>query len=141
MNNKEILQGVSKGKKIEFLNKLASGKYILRENFEPQPRLKFDLQPDGKYKCQQDGRIMTLKEIRYLRGYSFDRSIEIVSDRDQVNHKKLPDGFILMPLSKDEFLDYLLIGTTDPYPNLSDEELDKKISELERILELMGEEI
>lgn len=137
MNNKEILQGVSKGKKIEFLDKLASGKYKLRENFEPQPRLKINLLPNGNYKCQQDGRILTLKEIRHLRGYSFERSIELVSDKDQVNHKKLPDGFILLPLSKNEFLDYLLISTVDPYPNLSDEELEKKIAGLEQLLDSM----
>ena len=109
--NKNFLQGIPASAKIEFLNKLQSGRFELLAPYEPQPPLNFDLQEDGLYLCKETRVLFTKSEIEALPGYRL--SIQLVDDRLQVAGKKPPSGIILMPYSKQEYLDSLLRGKND----------------------------
>lgn len=100
------LKNIPVSAKVDFLNKLQSGKFSLTDQCEPQPRLDFDLQPDGLFKCKQDGRILTGKEVTSLPGYRM--AIEIVNNKMQVNGEKPPSGYVLMPYTQSEYLNSLL---------------------------------
>lgn len=102
----EFLKGIPKANKIEFLNKLNSGQFTLKEPYKPQPSLTFDLLENGRYKCKQTGKIMSKGQIEALPGYRM--TLELVSDRDQVANEKPPSGIVLIPFTLDEYLDSML---------------------------------
>lgn len=108
---KDFLKEIPKENKKEFLTKLQSGKFTLLQPYEPQPPLSFDLQESGKYLCKETGKLMSKEEIESLPGYRM--SIELVSDKLQVNHEKPPDGIRLMPYMENEYLNSLLKNKSD----------------------------
>jgi hypothetical protein len=108
---KNFLQGIPASAKIEFLNKLQSGRFELLAPYEPQPPLNFDLQEDGLYLCRETRVLFTKQEIEDLPGYRM--SIELVSKREQVSGEKPPSSISLMPYSKVEYLNSLLRGKND----------------------------
>lgn len=103
---KDILQEIPKANKVDFLNKLSSGQFLLSKTYEPQPPLSFDLQEGNLYLCRETGKTMSKDEIESLPGYRMN--IQLVSDRLQVAGKKPPSGIRLMPFSRTEYLDSLL---------------------------------
>jgi hypothetical protein len=103
---KDLLKGISKDNKRDFLAKLASKKFTLNKPYEPAQPLNFDLQEDGLYLCKEDGRKLTSQEIETLPGYRL--AMELVSDRLQVSGEKPPDGYYLMPFTQEEYLNSLL---------------------------------
>lgn len=108
---KDFLKGISKENKKEFLSKLQSGKFSLLQPYEPQPRLSFDLQENGLYKCKETGKELTSQEIECLPGYR--HTIELVSNKQQVNHEKPPSGIVLIPFTQQEYLNSLLKNKSD----------------------------
>lgn len=141
--NKQSLKEIPRSSKIDFLNKLSSGKFELKDSFkprllpaiEPQPKLNFDIQSDGLYICREDRRLMTSKEIKSLPGYMM--MIELVNDRSQVNHECPAAGFVLIPFGKTDYLQGLLVsneGNPDHSPEDFSEILkDLSISELKQL--------
>lgn len=105
---KKELESIPREQKIEFLKKLASGRYRLLDSVEPQPKLNFDLESDGLYVCREDRRMMTAKEIKNLPGYML--VIERVSTRAQVNHQSPAEGYVLVPFSKQDLLSGILVS-------------------------------
>ena len=113
---KETLRHISKGAKVDFLNKLGSGKYKLGETYTPAPKLTFDIVPEtGKYLCKETGKFMSKEEIESLEGYRLN--LELISERSQVAGigNKLPDGIVLVPYSKEQYLDSLLKNPDEKY--------------------------
>lgn len=108
---KDFLKEIPKSNKIEFLSKLKSGQFTLLPLYEPQPKLNFDLQENGLYKCKETGKILSQGQISNLPGYRM--SIGLVSTREQVNQEKPPSGIVLMPYSKEEYLNSLLKNKSD----------------------------
>lgn len=107
----DILQEIPKANKVDFLNKLSSGQFLLIKTYEPAPPLSFDLQPDGLFLCKETGKTMSQDQIESLPGYRFN--FQLVSDRLQVAGKKPPSGIRLMPFSRTEYLDSLLKNKSD----------------------------
>lgn len=103
---KDILQEIPKANKVDFLNKLSSGQFLLIKPYEPQPPLSFDLQEGNLYLCRETGKTMSQDQIESLPGYRMN--IQLVSDRLQVAGKKPPSGIRLMPFSRTQYLDSLL---------------------------------
>lgn len=108
---KNFIQGIPASAKIEFLNKLQSGRFELLAPYEPQPPLNFDLQEDGLYLCKETRVLLSKAEIEALPGYRM--SFELVSKREQVSGEKPPSSISLMPYSKVEYLNSLLRGKND----------------------------
>lgn len=102
----DILKGIPKANKIDFLNKLNSGQFTLTETYKPQPSLTFDLLENGKYKCKQTGKVMSKGQIEALPGYKM--TLELVGTREQVANEKPPSGIVLIPYSQDEYLASML---------------------------------
>lgn len=127
MDKSEILKGMPRERKIDFLEKLKSGRYKLIEPYEPQPKLNFDLQDDGLYMAKENGRKLTLEEVRSLPGYMF--IIEQVSDKTQVNGETPPNGLCLIPFGKQDYLNGLLI-CNDDNPAHSPEDFSEALKEL-----------
>lgn len=120
---KEALRKISKGAKIEFLNKLQSGKFELIEAYNPAPKLNFDLIPEsGLYKCRETGKEMSKEKIEALPGYQI--KIELIQDL-----KEPPAGFELHPYSREQYLDSLLKNPDDKY--LSSEEAKELLNDLD----------
>lgn len=125
---KAILRKISKTAKVDFLNKLQTGKYELAEIYTPAPNLSFDFIPEsGLYLCKENGKTMSKEEIECLPGYQI--LIELVSDKLQVNHEKPPDGFVLMPYSREQYLDSLLKNPSDKF--LTSEEAKELLNDLD----------
>lgn len=119
---KEILRKISKTAKVDFLNKLQTGKYKL-EPYNPAPKLNFDLIPGSRlYKCQQTGKEMTEEEITSLPGYQ----IQIALIRDL---KEPATGFELFPYNREQYLDSLLKNPADKY--LSHDEAKELLNDLD----------
>ncbi|MEI6049112.1 MAG: hypothetical protein WCS03_09465 [Bacteroidota bacterium] len=126
---KEVLRKISKGAKVDFLNKLGSGKFQLLEAYTPAPRLTFDLVPEtGKYLCKENGKFMSKEEIESLEGYQFN--LELISERSQVTGvgNKLPNGIELIPYSREQYLNSLLKNPDDKY--LTKEEAQQLLQDL-----------
>lgn len=120
---KESLKKISKGAKVDFLNKLQSGKYELAKAYTPAPKLKFDLIPEtGKYLCRENGKFMSKEEIAALPGYQI--AIELIRDL-----KEPATGFELFPYSREQYLDSLLKNPADKY--LSIEEAKDLLNDLD----------
>lgn len=106
---KGVLSGITKANKIDFLNKLSSGKFVLNKPYEPPQPLSFDLQTDGLYLCKETGKALSKEEIESLPGYRI--AIHLVSEREQVSKEKPPSSICLIPFSKEEYLSSLLENT------------------------------
>lgn len=120
---KETLRKISKGAKIDFLNKLSSGNYKLGETYTPAPKLSFDLIPEtGLYLCKETGKQMSKEEIEALPGYQI--SIELVRDL-----KEPAAGFELFPYSREQYLDSLLKNPDDKL--LTSEEAKELLNDLD----------
>jgi len=127
---KEILRKISKTAKVDFLNKLQTGSYELAEAYTPRPKLTFDLIPEsGLYLCKETGKQMSKEEIELLPGYQLN--LELISDRSQVAGvgNKPPDGFVLLPYNREQYLSSLLKNPDDKY--LSSEEAKELLNDLD----------
>ena len=110
--DKSILSEIPASAKIDFLSKLQSGNFTLKDPYRPQPPLNFELQDeDGLYRCKETGILMSQEEIGSLPGYRLN--IEIIKNRDQVSGGKPPSGISLMPFSRMEYLNSLLKNKDD----------------------------
>jgi len=83
---------VTTKEKREFLNKLQSGKFILKPDHVKQGTKNFDRLDNGLYHCKESGESLTHDEVKTLAsGYDF--CLEIVSTRAQVRHLEPADGY------------------------------------------------
>lgn len=119
---KDFLRQISKTAKIDFLTKLSSGNFTLNKPYDPPPGLEFDLMENGLYKCKQTGKQMSKEEIESLSGYQI--SIELIRDL-----KEPPAGFVLIPISKEQYLDSLLKNPSEKY--LNREEAKQLVNDLD----------
>lgn len=108
---KNVLRGISKEGKREFLSKLQSGNFTLLPAYEPAQTKSFDLQENGLYKCKESGEELTSEQILALPGYRMN--LQLVSTRLQVAGEKPPSGYVLIPWTEQEYLNSLLKNKSD----------------------------
>ena len=108
---RNIIRGIPKVQKIDFLKKLQSGKYSLVAPYSPKSTMNFTLQPDGLYICKETGQVMSRDKVLTLPGFKI--KIELIDNKAQISGEEPASGYCLVPYSKDEYLDSLLRGEQD----------------------------
>ena len=100
---------VTTKEKREFLNKLQSGKFILKPDHVKQGPKNFERLGNGLYHCKESGEDLNRDELKVLAA-GYDICSEIVSTREQVAGIEPPDGFYLMNINygDDKALENLL---------------------------------
>lgn len=105
------LSKISTSEKREFLNKLQSGKFILKADQKISGSKLFERLDNGLYHCKETNEDLSRDEIKVLAaGYDF--CLEIVSTREQVAGIEAPDGYHLSSINygDDKALKNLLIA-------------------------------
>ena len=101
---------ISTKEKREFLNKLQSGKFMLKsDHVKAEDSKNFDRLDNGLYRCKETGEELSQTEINTLKS-SFDICLSLVNTHNQTAGLELADGYQFINIDhSDEKLERLLI--------------------------------